>query len=111
MAQLEPHAKEIGKVGSLVYVAAQSRHGLFRPERFFEQEQNSISYPFLLDEDRAVTRAYGVYHAVGLDAFNIAHPATFVVGHDGRVRWIYVSSNQTDRSPVEDLLREFRKVT
>jgi len=57
----------------------------------------------LFDEKREVTRAYGVYHALGVDAYNIAHPATFVVAADGKICWIAVSPSQNERPRLEDI--------
>ena len=42
-------------------------------------KKNPVSFPFLLDEDRVVTKNYGLYHLIGMDALNIAHPATLVI--------------------------------
>ena len=96
MAQLEPFVGELEKREvSLVYVAAEKREGMFKPMSFLEE--HPVSYPFLLDEDRSVTKAYGVYHRLGFDAINIARPATFVVGKDGILKFQYVGENQTDR--------------
>ncbi len=107
MAQLEPYREQIQKAGAtLAYVAAQKGGGLFKPEKFLAE--HPISFPFLLDEDRRVTKAYGVYHRIGLDAYDIAHPATFVIAWDGVVRWNYVGQNQLDRSPVEEMLKAAR---
>jgi peroxiredoxin len=75
---------------------------MFKPVRFLEE--HPVSFPFLLDEDRTVTRAYGLYHPIGLDAFNIAHPATLVVDRGEIVRYIYRGKNQGDRAPVEPVL-------
>ena len=86
-----------------MYVAAEKRAGLFKPEKFLAE--HPISFPFLLDEDRAVAKAYGVHHGLGKDAINIARPATFVIDRGGRVRWIYVAASQAERAPVEELLR------
>ncbi len=103
MAQVEPSHRQIEAMpAALVYVAAEKRGGLFKPEKFLAE--HPVSFPFLLDEDRSVTKAYGVYHRLGRDAFNIAHPATFVIARDGTVRWIYVGSNQADRAPLEQVL-------
>jgi peroxiredoxin len=103
MAQLEPWKKTIGAMGgALVYVAAEKKEGMFQPVKYLDE--HPISFPFLLDEDRAVTKAYGVYHRLGRDAINIARPATFVVGRDQKVRYVYVGSDQTDRAPVEEVL-------
>jgi peroxiredoxin len=51
--------------------------GLWEPAKFLRSHR--VSYPFLLDEDRAVTKAYGLYHQLGMDAIHIAHPATLVI--------------------------------
>ena len=42
-------------------------------------------------------------HALGVDAYNIAHPATFVVAADGKICWIAVSPSQNERPRLEDL--------
>ncbi len=109
MAQLEPHQKEITQAGAtLAYIAAQKREGFFRPAAFLEK--HPVAFPFLLDEDRQVTKAYGVYHRIGWDAYDIARPATFVIGPNGKIRWIYVGQSQHDRSPVEDMLNAVRAI-
>jgi peroxiredoxin len=106
MAQFEPIKSEIEKFGALVYIAAEKRAGMFHPEKFFTDHQ--VSYPFLLDEDRVVTKSYGVYHRIGKDAFHIAHPATFVVDIHAMTRFAYVGIDQRDRAPIEAALHIFR---
>jgi len=98
MAQLEPFKNEIERAGSLLYIAAEKRGGWFKPEQYLAE--HPIGFPFLLDEDRAVTRAYGIYHRLGADAINIARPATFIVDRKGVLRFVYVSSHQKDRADV-----------
>lgn len=102
MKLFEPVKADLANTGTLVFVAAEKRGGMFKPEEFLEK--HPISYPFLLDEDRAVTKDYGVYHPFGIDAINIAHPATLVIGRDGAVRYIYVGSSQMDRAPLDGVL-------
>ena len=100
---------EIGTAGAqLVFIAAEKRDGVWRPLRFFER--HPISSIFLLDEDRSVTKAYGLYHRFGRDAINIAHPASLVVDHGGILRYIYRGDRQTDRAPVETVLEAVRKL-
>jgi peroxiredoxin len=106
MAQFEPHKDEIERNGSLVYIAAEKRGGMFKPEKFMEK--NPISFPFLLDEDRAVTKSYGVYKAMGVDSINIARPATFVLDNSGRIKYLYVGDGQTDRASMEQVLQALR---
>ena len=110
MAQFEPYGNQINQLSvSLAYVAAEKRSGIFHPEKYFRE--HPISFPFLLDEDRSVTKAYGVYHWLAKDAINIARPATFVVGTDGIIRYIHVGSHQRDFAPVEDLLHAARNAS
>ena len=91
-----------------MFVAAEKREGMFKPAKFLEK--HPVSLPFLLDEDRAVTKAYGLYHRLGKDAFNIAHPATVIIDSGGTVRYIYRGENQTDRAPIEQVMEAVRKV-
>lgn len=109
MAQLEPHKEEIGRLGSnLTYIAAEKRDGVWRPAKFFSQ--HPVSFPFLLDEDCSVTKSYGLYHALGHDAFRIAHPATLIVDRGAMVRYIYRGDDQADRAPIEEILDALREI-
>jgi peroxiredoxin len=104
MAQLEPHKDEIQRTGSLVFIAAQKRgSALSDPEKFLLK--HPIAFHYLLDEDRAVTKSYGVYKALGVDSINIARPATFVVDAGDKITYLYVGSNQLDRAPVDEMLK------
>jgi peroxiredoxin len=109
MAQFEPVKSELEQVGTKVaFIAAEKREGMFKPEKFLEK--HPLSFPFLLDEGRAVTKAYGLYHKLGMDAINIAHPATLVIDGNGTVRYIYRGESQTDRAPMEKVLEAVRKL-
>src|SRR5689334_22865664 len=109
MAQFEPHLQEIEKLGGLVYIAVEKRAGLWKPVKYLSK--HPIAFPFLLDEDRTVTKAYGLYHAFGHDAIRIAHPATLVIDRLGVVRYIYVGDNQLDRAPLEEVFAAVRTLT
>ena len=103
MAQVESSIKEFGKrTAAVVIIAAQKIEGFSKAKQFVEKQK--YPFPVLFDEKRTVTRSYGVYHAFGTDAINIAHPATFVIGPDGKICWIAVSPNQSERPPIEDIL-------
>jgi peroxiredoxin len=109
MAQLEPLKEQIEQLGAkLVYIAAERGEGVWKPAKYLSE--HPVSFPFLLDEDRAVTKAYGLYHAFGPDAFRIAHPATLIVDQSGTVQYIYRGENQTDYPPVEEALDALRKI-
>jgi len=109
MAQFEPYKDEIERAGAqLMYIAAEKGEGFFKPAKFLEK--HPISFPFLLDEDRSVTKAYGLYHRFGHDAINIAHPASLVVDRQRVLRYIYRGNSQTDRAPVEQVLQAVRTI-
>jgi hypothetical protein len=116
MAQFESRRNEIEAAGAQVaLIAAEKRDGLWKPGKFFVK--HPVSSVFLLDEDRVVTKAYGLHHALATDAFNIAHPATLVIGSGSNdsggtapnivrntVRYIYRGDNQLDRAPLDEVL-------
>ena len=92
----------------LVFIAAEKRDGMFKPVKFLEK--HPVPFAFLLDEDRMVTKAYGLYHLLGKDAINIAHPATLLVDSNATVRYIYRGENQMDRAPMEQVVEAVRKL-
>jgi peroxiredoxin len=104
MTQLESSYKEFTKRGlDLIVIAPQKIEGLSRGKDHVHEHK--YSFPVLFDETRRVTRAFGVHHAIGVDAFNIAHPATFIVKADGKIGWIAVSPNQMERPDIGDVLK------
>jgi peroxiredoxin len=109
MAQFEPIKAELEPAGAqLVFIAAEKRDGIFKPAKFLEK--HPVSFPFLLDEDRSVTKAYGLYQRLAKDGINIAHPATLVIDRGGTVRYIYRGENQADRAPIEQVTEAVRKL-
>lgn len=109
MAQFESLKDEIEQEGAqVVFIAAEKREGMFKPAKFLAE--HPVAFPFLLDEDRSVTKAYGLYHRFGHDAFNIAHPATLVIDKSGTVRFIYRGKDQTDRIPVQAVVEVVKKL-
>jgi len=108
MAQFGPEADKFKQAGvTVAFIAAEKREGMFKPEEFLKK--TPAPFPFLLDEDRKVTREYGVYHRLGLDAINIARPATFVIDAKGMLRWMYIGASQADRAPMERVFEEATK--
>ena len=107
MAQLEPAYSKFEELGArLIIIAAQKIEGWFRGKEHVHQKR--YPFPLLFDETRQVTRAYGVYQRIGKDGLHIAHPATFIVGRDGRISWIGVSPNQFERPTPADMLDVIR---
>jgi len=109
MARVESIKDEIAQAGAeLAFIAAEKRDGVFKPSKFLEK--NPASFPFLLDEDRVVTKNYWLYHLIGMDALNIAHPATLVIDRDRTIHYIYRGENQHDRAPLPDVLAAVKKL-
>jgi peroxiredoxin len=109
MTQFESRRKEMEAAGAqLAFVAAEKRDGVWKPGKFLEK--HPVASVFLLDEDRAVTKAYGLHHALGADALNIAHPATLVIDRSSIVRYIYRGDNQLDRAPLDDVLKALKEI-
>ena len=103
MTQFESRRRDIEAAGAqLAVIAAEKRDGVWKPGKFLEK--HPIGSAFLLDEDRTVTKAYGLHHALGTDAINIAHPATLVIQRGGLVRYIYRGDNQHDRAPLDEVI-------
>jgi peroxiredoxin len=109
MAQFESQQSEIAQQGAqMAFIAAEKRKGMFKPAKYLQE--HTVTFPFLLDEDRSVTKAYGLYHGFGHDAFNIAHPATLVIDKSGIVQFIYRGKGQTDRIPVAAVVEVVKKL-
>ena len=109
MTQFESRIDEIRAAGAqLAFIAAEKRDGVWKPSKFLEK--HPIASVFLLDEDRTVTRDYGLHHAFGADAINIAHPATLVIDRDRWVRYIYRGTNQNDRAPLDQVFGALQKI-
>src|SRR5579864_2772586 len=109
MAQFEPVKSELEQArAQAAFIAAEKRDGMFKPAKFLAK--HPVSFPFLLDEDRTVTTAYGLYNRLAKDAINIAHPATLVIDRGGTMRYIYRGENQMDRARMEQVMEAVRKL-
>ena len=59
-------------------------------------EETGLPFNILVDESRAVLKAYGVWHAVGINAWNIARPALFLIDRTGAIRYSFVADRQDE---------------
>jgi peroxiredoxin len=110
MAQFEPIKNELEQAeAQVVFIAAEKGMGVWKPAKFFQS--HPVSFAFLLDEDRSVTKAYGLYDRLSMDAINIAHPATLVIDRDRTVGYIYRGNTQTDQAPINEVLEAARKLS
>ena len=67
-------------------------------------EETGLSFDVLVDESREVSKAYGVWHRIGLDAWNIARPALFLIDPDGSIRYSFVAESQEEFPAHEEIL-------
>ena len=59
-------------------------------------EETGLPFDILIDERRDMARAYGVYHRVGLTAWNIARPAVFLVDQEARIVYSFIGDDQRE---------------
>ena len=74
-------------------------------------EDKGLPFNILIDESRDVLRAYGVWHRIGIDAWNIARPALFLVDRSGAIRYSYIGQSQEDFPAHEEILRQVESLT
>lgn len=68
-------------------------------------EDSGLPFDVLIDETRDVLRAYGVWHRVGLDAWNISRPAVFLIGPNGSVRASWIGDHQREFPAIAEIIR------
>lgn len=71
-------------------------------ERFVAETHPS--FEILIDETRDVVKTYGVWHRIGLDAWNIARPAVFLIDRDRSIRYSFIGTSQTQFPSHEEIL-------
>jgi methyl-accepting chemotaxis protein len=69
-------------------------------------EDTGLPFNILVDDSRDVVKAYGVWHQVGFDAWNIARPALFLVDRQGIIRYGFVASSQSEFPTHEEIVQE-----
>lgn len=66
-------------------------------------EENGLPFYILVDGTREVSKLYGVWHRVGLSAWNIARPALFGIDRGGVIRYIFVGESQDEFPTPEEI--------
>lgn len=62
-------------------------------------------FPVLCDETRSTVKQYGVWHPLGLDALNQAHPSCFLIdARSRRLLYAFVGRTQFARAPLSAIL-------
>ena len=83
----------------MVGVLAQNREAVRR-----YVEETGLPFDILIDAQREMVKAYGVWHPIGLTALNISHPAVFLVNQDGSIAYSFVGDHQREFPSQADLL-------
>jgi len=102
LAELEAALPSLEAAG--IRVAAVLAQAWFRVRVSLENLAEPYRFPILCDGDRKVIKAYGVWHPLGIDAFNSAHPASFLIDAGRTLRYSFVGSTQFQRAPMSDIL-------
>jgi|BarGraNGADG00312_2_1021985.scaffolds.fasta_scaffold02512_6 peroxiredoxin len=84
-------------------VAAVLAQNMDKVEEYAERKE--FPYPLLVDEDRSVVKAYGVYVHVNFESYNISRPGDFILDKDGRIKYMYIGSSQFDFPDDDEVLK------
>ena len=68
--------------------------------------EHALPFTILIDDSRDTVKAYGVWHPVGFDAWNIARPALFLVDKAAIIRYSFVASWQFEFPTHEEIVAE-----
>ena len=74
-------------------------------------EDQGLPFEILIDDSREVVKAYGVWHRVGFDAWNIAKPSVFLIVRAGVIRYVFVADFQTEFPEYETLSKELAGIS
>ena len=83
----------------LVLVLAQRSEGV---RRYIED--SGLPFDVLIDESRRVSKAYGVWQRIGLDGWNIARPALFLIEPDRSIKYSFIARSQGEFPSHEDIM-------
>ena len=73
-------------------------------------EGAGLPFDILVDDTRETMKAYGVWQRIGIDAWNIARPALFLIDRGAIVRYSFVASTQFEFPTHEQILDEIVRV-
>ncbi len=73
-------------------------------------EETGLPFDVLVDDSRDTVKQYDVWHAVGIDAWNIARPALFLIDPGGTIRYSFVASWQFEFPTHDEILEQVKAV-
>ena len=94
-------ARGVQVVGVLAQRRAAVRHYI---------EETGLPFDVLIDERRDVLRAYGVWHRVGLDAWNMSRPALFLIDPSGAIRYSAIGDRQQEFPSAADIAQAVERL-
>jgi peroxiredoxin len=71
-------------------------------------EESGLPFNILVDESRETLKAYGVWHRVGLDAWNIARPSVFLIDRMGTITYSFIADRQDEFPSHDEILAAIR---
>jgi methyl-accepting chemotaxis protein len=74
-------------------------------------EETGLPFNILVDESRNVLKAYGVWHRFGLDAWNIARPALFLIDQGGTIRYSFIGDTQEEFPSHEEIIDALQRLS
>jgi len=74
-------------------------------------EDAGLPFNILVDESREVLKSYGVWHRLGLDAWNIARPALFLIDSSSRIHYSFVGDSQEEFPSPEEISRALARMS
>ena len=72
-------------------------------------QTTGAKFQILSDSEKKVIISYGILNAA--EHGGIAHPSIFIVDKEGRIRYLHVGKDATDRPSDEAILEEVKKVS
>ena len=73
-------------------------------------EDKGLPFNILIDASRDVSKAYGVWQRIGIDAWNIARPSLFLIEPTGAIRYSFVAATQDEFPGARGIMKEIDKV-
>lgn len=73
-------------------------------------EDTGLPFNILVDDTRDVLKTYGVWQRFGLDGWNIARPALFLIDREGRIRYTYIADSQEEFPDHDEITREIGRL-
>jgi len=71
-------------------------------------EESGLPFNILIDESRETLKAYGVWHRVGLAAWNIARPSVFLIDPQGAITYSFIADRQDEFPSHDEILTAVR---